>query len=621
MPLLASKRIYRDFLKAYRAGNHAVLDGDEPKPQRADPAKRKDYRADYKASMRPFLRGIVVVFTLALIASILGLILPAATQYAVDHILLGNRDRTQLMWFGIAMLLLVFAQQAVFMARQWKMAVLNAKVITRFRRRLFRHLLHMPLGELADMKTGRIVSRLSGDLDQVTGLLQVALITPGVSLMKVILTIVMLLWINWKMALVATVLLPPLTIINLIWVKKIRPVYRALRKDRADIDGRVTEVFGGIRVVRGFAREIGELRHYAVANHAVARKGLYIRRFEQIVTLGWGLLIPMVSLVVIWYGGLRLLAGEVTIGGIMAFQMYIMMLLEPVSVIVNSYGETQQSLAAMERVFDILRRPIDKPDSPTAVEAPLPIRLIEFMDVSFSYRPERPVLHDVNLDVEAGQTIALVGPSGSGKTTMTHMVARFYDPTRGVIRLNGIDLRQIRLRSFRGLLGYVPQDVFLFDGTVHENIAFGLRHATREQVRQAAERANAHEFIAKLPDGYDSIIGERGVKLSGGQAQRISIARAFLADPQILILDEATSNLDTESEELIQASMIELIAGRTTFIIAHRLSTIMHADKIVVIEDGRISEVGTHAELMARGEHYREMVQRQTRRSELAATN
>jgi ATP-binding cassette subfamily B protein/subfamily B ATP-binding cassette protein MsbA len=267
----------------------------------------------------------------------------------------------------------------------------------------------------------------------------------------------------------------------------------------------------------------------------------------------------------------------------------------------------------MERIFDLLRQPADKPDRAGAVEAPRRVASIDFVDVSFGYQPQRPVLGGFSLSVPGGSAVALVGPSGAGKTTVTNLVARFYDPDGGAIRLNGVDLRDMRLGSYRRLIGLVSQDVFLFEGTVAENIAYGRRGATRGQIEDAARRANADEFVTSFPDGYDTLVGERGVRLSGGQAQRLSIARAILADPQILILDEATSNLDTESEQLIQASLTELMADRTTFVIAHRLSTVMSADLIVVLEDGGIRETGTHAELMAADGVYREMVERQQR--------
>jgi ATP-binding cassette subfamily B protein/subfamily B ATP-binding cassette protein MsbA len=239
--------------------------------------------------------------------------------------------------------------------------------------------------------------------------------------------------------------------------------------------------------------------------------------------------------------------------------------------------------------------------------------VIRFDDVGFEYRAGLPVLHNISLTVPAGKVVALVGPSGGGKTTLTDLVARFYDPTVGSVRINGIDLRDLRLGSYRNRLAIVPQETFLFDGTVKENIAYGARGASDDAILDAARRANAHEFIERLPEQYDTIIGERGVKLSGGQRQRISIARAILADPDILILDEATSNLDTESEQLIQASLAELLSNRTTFVIAHRLSTVTHADMIVVLHHGRIVELGTHAELLAIDGLYREMVERQRR--------
>jgi ATP-binding cassette, subfamily B, bacterial len=265
----------------------------------------------------------------------------------------------------------------------------------------------------------------------------------------------------------------------------------------------------------------------------------------------------------------------------------------------------------MERVFEVLETARDKPDAPDAVEAPRRVDEIRFNHVTFEYRPGVPVLSDVRLVVPGGSTVALVGPSGAGKTTLTDLVARFYDPTSGSITLNGLDLRKLKLASYRSLLAVVQQETFLFDGTVRENIAYGLRGATEAAIVSAARRANAHDFITQLPEGYDTLIGERGFKLSGGQKQRLSIARAVLADPQILILDEATSNLDTESEQLIQSALADLLRSRTTFVIAHRLSTITHADLIVVLDAGRVVETGTHEDLMDKRGLYYDMVERQ----------
>jgi ATP-binding cassette, subfamily B, bacterial len=295
----------------------------------------------------------------------------------------------------------------------------------------------------------------------------------------------------------------------------------------------------------------------------------------------------------------------------MAFQWYTFLILNPVWSIVNSFSELQRSLAATERVFEILEMANDKPDRLGARNAPSVVEEIAFDNVEFEYREGIPVVKDFNVVVPGGSVIALVGRSGAGKTTVTDLVARFHDPTKGRILLNGIDIRDLRLVTYRGLLAIVQQEVFLFDGSVRDNIAYGRHDATDEEIEDAARRANAAEFIERLPEGYETFVGERGVKLSGGQCQRLAIARAVLARPQILILDEATSNLDTESEQLIQASMTSLLAGRTTFVIAHRLSTIRRADLILLLEEGRVIERGTHDELMAAAGVYHEMVQRQ----------
>jgi ATP-binding cassette subfamily B protein/subfamily B ATP-binding cassette protein MsbA len=319
----------------------------------------------------------------------------------------------------------------------------------------------------------------------------------------------------------------------------------------------------------------------------------------------------VVNVVIVWFGGWLNLTGGASIGDIMAFQWYTFLLLNPVWNIVNTFSELQRSLAAMERVFEILGMEADKPDKPDAVDAPAVVNELRFEHVDFEYRDGMPVVKDFDVTVPGGTVVALVGRSGAGKTTVTDIVARFHDPTRGRVLLNGIDVRDFRLRTYRELLAMVQQEVFLFDGTVRDNIAYGRHDATDAEVEDAARRANAHEFIAKLPLGYKTFIGERGVKLSGGQRQRLAIARAILARPQILILDEATSNLDTESEQLIQASMAELLAGRTTFVIAHRLSTVRRADMILLMEDGCITERGTHDQLMAARGVYYEMVMRQ----------
>lgn len=582
-----------------------------------DRKKRRGYLREYRAWLRPFFPAIAVVLVLGLVSAALSLALPWATKYIVDDLLTngGNLSTPHklatLHKLGAALLGIILIQQCFDLARNWRTAKLNARIVLRLRQRLFNHLLKLPLHHLSNLKTGGITSRLSGDIDSVTGLVQMAILTPAIAVVKVLMTVTLLFIINWKMSLASIVLLPIIITLNLTYIRQIRPIYRSMRRDRGEIDGRVVETFGGIRVVRAFSREKTEARRYAISHHTVIRKRLMAQIMEFMVWSGWGFLIPTAALIIVWFGGMLVLMGEAKVGTIIAFQMYLMMLLVPVSTIIRTYGELQQSLAAMERVFDLLAEPIDLPDKPDAVAAPPAVESLTFENVSFAYRDDQPVLRSFSLEVPGGSTVALVGPSGAGKTTVTNLVARFYDPSAGALRLNGIDLRDVSLSSYRRFLGLVQQDVFLFDGTIAENIAYGAARATVGEIEQAAKRANAHAFIIDFPEGYETLVGERGVRLSGGQAQRISIARAILADPQILILDEATSNLDSESEQLIQASMQALLADRTTFVIAHRLSTVVSADLIVVLENGEIIETGTHEQLMARNGRYQEMVQRQ----------
>jgi ATP-binding cassette subfamily B protein/subfamily B ATP-binding cassette protein MsbA len=533
----------------------------------------------------------------------------SSSSSAIDRIL----PTLSLTQIGIAILILLFFKQVFDSIRSYSVFLLNSQVIQRLRNRLFGHLMHLSLGELGDMKSGGIISRLSGDVDSVGSLIQQAIVSPGVALIRVIGTITVLLLLSWRLALAALVALPFLAFSSYLWSRRVRPVYRSIREDRSNVDARVAETFGGIRVVRAFRREKREQKGYSVGHHTVIRKQLFAWRNELFLEAVWGLLIPVTPLLLVWYGSTLIAQDRASLGSIFAFQIYAMLLLQPIWAIVNSISQTQKSLAAMERIFAVLEMPQDKPDAPNAIDAPANVDEFRFDNVRFEYRAGKAVIDDFDLTVRGGMTVALVGPSGAGKTTITDLVARFHDPTRGAIRINGIDLRQIRLRNYRQMLAVVQQETFLFDGTVRENIAYGLRDASDDEIRDAARRANAHQFIDQLPEGYDTLIGERGFKLSGGQRQRISIARAILADPRILILDEATSNLDTESEQLIQASLAELYKNRTTFVIAHRLSTVTHADLIVAMDAGRIVETGTHDELMDRRGFYFEMVERQRR--------
>jgi ATP-binding cassette subfamily B protein/subfamily B ATP-binding cassette protein MsbA len=553
---------------------------------------------------------------LALVAAGLQMIEPLFMRFIIDRVLLNTGlDRaarlSRLQLAGAAFLTAILLSSLVGVLKDYRQRLLNVRVMLSLRRSLFDRLLHLPMPRLWDMKTGGILSRLTGDIDTTTGLLQMAIVSPAISVARLVIAVVVLLTLNWRLALIAMAIIPGAMLMSFVFARRIRPIYRSLRKDVERIDGRVGETFSGIRVVRAFGREMLELLDYMRGRHTVLRKEMFAHRRELILWTSWGLLVSGTNVVIIWYGGHLNIDGRASIGDIMAFQWYTFLLLNPVWNIVNSFSELQRSLAAMERVFEVLDMEDDKPDRPDARDAPRVVHEIRFDDVEFEYREGRPVVRDFNVIVPGGSVVALVGRSGAGKTTVTDLVARFHDPTKGRILLNGSDIRDLRLATYRGLLGIVQQEVFLFDGSVRDNIAYGRHDATDAEVEDAARRANAHEFIDRLPERYGTFVGERGVKLSGGQQQRLAIARAILASPQILILDEATSNLDTESEQLIQASMASLLAGRTTFVIAHRLSTVRRADLILLMEEGRIVERGTHPQLMeARGIYY-DMVLRQ----------
>jgi len=584
------------------------------------PQGRFAYAKRYAVWLRPHVGRLALLFTFSLVGIGIDMVWPLVSAHLIDDVILSSKLSVQeklgqLSGFGLGMAGLFLFGSGLSWLRSLRLQLLNSRLAFQLRAALFHRILRLPMGELTEMKTGGILSRLSSDVDSTTGLLQQALLSPVLSSLRLVATLCIIFTLNWRIATAVLVAMPPILLVQNLWARRIRSIWKSMGQDRQEIDARVSEGLSGVRIVRGFGREQREQLAYTLGHHTVIRKQMLATRAQRSVALIWELIMPLAQVTIIGFGGYLVVRGQATLGVLIAFQGYVWRLLEPVMQIASSISETQRGLAAMERVFDVFDKPEEKPDPPGALEAPARVDELRFEGVSFAYRPDVPVLRDFSLSVPGGSVVALVGVSGAGKTTVTDLVARFYDPSAGRILLNGVDLRQIRLKSFRSLLGIVQQEVFLFDGSVRENIAYGRTDATEAEVLDAAQRANADEFISRLPEGYDTLIGERGVKLSGGQRQRLSIARALLADPKILILDEATSSLDTESEQLIQASIDELLRDRTTFIIAHRLSTIAHADQIVVLDAGSIVELGTHDELLRRGGRYAAMVARQAQRS------
>jgi ATP-binding cassette subfamily B protein/subfamily B ATP-binding cassette protein MsbA len=587
------------------------------------------------ASFFGLLRGQRVALTFSLatltIATLLALIPPAATKFVVDYVLGGKPlpagvptwvPRTPwplLMTITLAVFAISLVKMTIHMWGRWHATRLTKLLQLSLRKQVFEHILRLPLHRVQELKSGGATSILRQDASSVGELVFGMLYNPWRAIIQLIGVFCILAWVDWKMLLGALVLAPLVYISHRAWISKIRPQHRRIRAEREKVDAQATEAFGGMRVVRAFGRQRSETSRIMRGNHLMGRQELHAWWWMRAIEIVWEIIVPLSSMLLLLYGGWRVIQGALTPGDLVMFLVYLLMLLAPLSVLAQSAAEFQNGLSGLDRILDLLEEPreMESDDAAKAVRDDVD-GAVTFERVSFSYPGSTMyALEDISLEVAPGETIALVGPSGGGKTTLCNLVGRFYDPTSGRILLDGRDLCDIDVESYRRLIGIVEQDVFLFDGTVSANIAYGNRRATDDDIRRAATIANAHEFIDALPHGYDTLIGERGVKLSGGQRQRIAIARAVLADPKILILDEATSNLDTESERTIQASLVTLMESRTCFVIAHRLSTIAHADRIVVLENGHITETGTHESLMATDGRYREMVLLQTRPAEV----
>jgi ATP-binding cassette, subfamily B, bacterial len=578
------------------------------------------------------LRGMRLQLAFALatlsVSTLLKLVPPAATKIVIDNVLGGKPITSDwLQWLnpqaGRGHLLLVLAagvlvvsllQSLIHLCSRWTATRATKRVQAVMRKRAFEHAARLPLHRVYLLKSGGVTSILREDAGGIGDLVFSMLYNPWRASVQLAGSMAVLAWVDGRLLLGALVLLPAVFYSHRTWISRIRPLHRDIRKQRQDVDSHATEAFGGMRVVRAFGRQRSEAGRFVRGNDLMARQELHAWWWARGVEIIWDVLIPLASAGLLLYGGSQVLNGELTLGELMMFLVYLTMLLEPLAVLAESATSLQGGLAGLDRVLDLLAEPEEMLALPGAklVDRRTIEGRIELANLSFHYPGTGDlVLKDINLVAEPGQMIALVGPSGAGKTTLCNLVARFYDPTSGGVFLDGVDLREIDVDSYRRLLGVVEQDILLFDGTVADNIGYATRHAPADDIERAARIAHAHDFITALPEGYDTLIGERGVKLSGGQRQRLAIARAVLADPRILVLDEATSNLDTESERLIQNSLAKLLQGRTSFVIAHRLSTIAHADRIVVIEGGRIVESGGHEELMAASGRYRQMVRHQ----------
>ena len=559
----------------------------------------------------PYKKHLGIGLAAMLATSATGLVAPHLMQVAIDQGMKKANMRVLTAVAGVYIATYLVRWLCQY-CQTLALAILGQHVLYDIRHKLFSHIQNLSLRFFDKREVGRIIARLTSDVEALNELLTSGALSIVTDVATVVGIVVIMVYKDLHLALLTFSLTPLMWIVTSVFRSKARIAYRDVRRKVATVTATVAENVSGVRVVKSFSREDENLRRFEDVNRENRRA--YMRAAAIHATF-----VPLIATIsaggiciVYWYGGFRVIAGTLTVGLLVGFIGYMERFFTPIRDMSNLYHTMQSAMAGAERIFDILDTEPDIRDKPGAVGMPLIHGDVEFRNVTFAYE-DAPVLQDVSFSVKAGQTIALVGPTGAGKTTIINLLSRQYDVRSGNILIDGRDIRGVTMKSLRSQMGVVLQDPFLFPGSVKENIRYGRLDATDQEVEAAAKAVGAHEFITETPEGYDTDVREGGTKLSAGQKQLVSFARALLADPRILILDEATSSVDTRTEMLIQEALRKLLKGRTSFVIAHRLSTVSEADRILVIEGGRLVESGTHEELLAGGGLYKRLYDMQFR--------
>jgi ATP-binding cassette, subfamily B, putative efflux pump len=572
--------------------------------------RTKQLLHDAKEILWTARRRLLIGLPLMLINRLSGIVLPGTTKYLIDGVIIHHREDLLLKIVTVAGIATAIGAATDYALAQI-LGLAAQRSITDLRMKIQQHVQRLPVGYFDSTKTGIVVTRVMNDAEGIRNLVGTGLIQMVGGLVTAAIAICILFYLSAKLALIILCAVIFFAVVLYFAFKTARPMFKKRSEASSQITGRLTESIAGIRIVKAYKAEKHEARVFAHGAHELLRLVQGTMRVISGVGALSTFLVGVVGIVVMVIGGRQVLAGQMTVGGLISFTLYLGLVVGPVVQIVSIGTQLSEAFAGLERMREVLNVTTEDAGDPERRHVPEIRGSVEFRDVSFEYTPGVPVLKDINFVAPAGTSVALVGPSGSGKSTLISLVAAFHRPTTGEVIVDGLDLNDIRLGDYRGHIGLVPQDSFLFADTIATNIRLGNPHATKDEVARAAKIAHVDEFAEKFSDGYETIVGERGVKLSGGQKQRVAIARAIVADPEILILDEATSSLDSESEALIQDGLNQLMKGRTTFVIAHRLSTIRKADQILVLEGGRIIERGTHDQLMSLRGRYRSLYEKQ----------
>ncbi|MDA1478313.1 ABC transporter ATP-binding protein [Bacillus changyiensis] len=567
----------------------------------------------YMEFVKPYRWKIVLTVLIGMVKFSIPLIIPLLLKYVVDDIIQGNgtaQEKTSSLFIIMAVMFAIFLllRPPVEYYRQYFAQWTASKVLFDIRDQLFSHLQKLSLKFYANNRAGEIISRVINDVEQTKEFVIIGLMNVWLDVMTIFIAIIIMIMMDVKLTLISIILFPLYGLAVKYFYTRLRTLTRERSQALAQVQGHLHERVQGMPVIRSFAIEDYEQKQFNQENGNFLGKAISHTTWNAKTFAVVNTITDLAPLIIITVAGYEVIHGSLSVGTMVAFVGYIERLYNPLRRLINSSTTLTQSIASMDRLFEFIDEPYELKDKPNAIKAKQLQGNVEFKNVSFQYeKTNENILQQLSLRAEQGETIALVGMSGGGKSTLVSLIPRFYDVTGGNIYIDGIDVRDYQARSLRNQIGMVLQDTFLFSESIRDNISIGDPEASMEQIVEAAKAAYAHDFIMQLPDGYDTKVGERGVKLSGGQKQRISIARVFLKNPPLLILDEATSALDLESEHYIQDAMEKLAKDRTTFIVAHRLSTITHADKIVLIENGQIAEIGTHQELMSEDSHYKQL--------------